>query len=236
MTVLKNGGYGAMRPEAIVFDMDGLMLDTEPLYKIAWQQALAELGHELDDAAYLRFVGRSTEDCESDLLHHLGAEFPMRTFRNRWPDLWRACANEQGIARKAGLSELLGFVQDAGLPIALATASNASYTEFSLRLANLLETFDVIVTGDQVAQPKPAPDIYLEAARRLDVDPVCCIALEDSDAGILAASRAGMVSLLVPDLKQPSEEAAGAAFRVLRSLHEAREVVASLVATSVTWR
>jgi hypothetical protein len=61
-----------------------------------------ELGHELDDSAYLRFVGRSTEDCESDLAHQLGAEFPMRTFHNRWPDLWRACANEQGIARQAG--------------------------------------------------------------------------------------------------------------------------------------
>ena len=85
------------------------------------------------------------------------------------------------------------------------------------------------MTGDEISQPKPAPDIYLEAARRLGVDPACCIALEDSDAGILAASRAGMVSLLVPDLKQPSEEAARAAFRVLGSLHEAREIVAALI-------
>jgi beta-phosphoglucomutase-like phosphatase (HAD superfamily) len=218
-----------MRPEAIVFDMDGLTLDTEPLYKIAWQQALAELGHELDDAAYLRFVGRSTEDCESDLAQQLGSGFPLQTFRNRWPDLWRACASEQGIARKAGLTELLGFVQNVGLPTALATASDAAYTRFSLGLADLQETFNVVVTGDQVAHPKPAPDIYLEAARRLGVNPVCCIALEDSDAGILAASRAGMVSLLVPDLRQPSEEAARAAFRVLRSLHEARDVVATLI-------
>ena len=222
-----------MQPEAVVFDMDGLILDTEPLYKTAWQQALAELGHELDDAAFLRFVGRSTEDCESDLAQQLGAEFPLQAFRNRWPDLWRACANEQGIARKAGLTELLGFVQDAGLPMALATASDASYTKFSLGLAGLQETFSVVVTGDQVAHQKPAPDIYLEAARRLGVDPVCCIALEDSDRGILAASRAGMVPLLVPDLKQPSEEAVRAAFRVLRSLHEAREVVAALIGRAV---
>jgi beta-phosphoglucomutase-like phosphatase (HAD superfamily) len=218
-----------MRPEAIVFDMDGLSLDTEPLYKIAWQQALAELGHELDDAAFIRFVGRSTADCERILAEQLGSEFPLETFRSRWPGLWRACAHQQGIATKAGLTELLGFIRSEGLPIALATASDASYTEFSLGLADLHDTFDVVVTGDQVANPKPAPDIYLEAARRLGVDPRRCIALEDSDAGILAASTAGMVCLLVPDLKQPSEDAVRAAFRVLRSLHEAREVVASLI-------
>jgi beta-phosphoglucomutase-like phosphatase (HAD superfamily) len=212
--------------------MDGLIIDTEPLYKLAWQEALAELGHEIDDTAYLRFVGRSTEDCENDLARQLGSRFPLDTFRNRWPDIWRACARRDGIARKAGLTELLGFVQREAMPIALATASDASYTSFSLELADLQETFDVVVTGDQVSRPKPAPDIYLEAARRLGMDPDRCIALEDSEAGILAASRAGMIALLVPDMKQPSQDAMRAAFRVLESLHEARDIVADLIGTS----
>lgn len=218
-----------MRIEAVVFDMDGLMLDTEPLYKTAWQQALTELGHELDDASYLRFVGRSTEDCENDLARQLGAKFPLETFRSRWPTLWRACAHENGIATKPGLHEFIHFVQSEHLPIALATSSNSAFTEFSLGRADLQGTFDVVVTGDQVAQPKPAPDIYIEAARRLGVNPRHCLALEDSDAGILAASRAGMVSLLIPDLREPAEEAVRAAFRVLSSLHEARELVDTLM-------
>ena len=221
-----------MRIDAVVFDMDGLMLDTEPLYKSAWQQALAELGHELDDASYLRFVGRSTEDCESDLVAQLGAAFPLETFRLRWPVLWRICADEQGIAAKAGLHELIAFVRNEGLPLALATSSDSSFTELSLGCANLLGSFDVVVTGDQVTHPKPAPNIYIEAARRLDVDPRHCVALEDSDAGILAASRAGMVPLLVPDLKKPAEEAIEAAFRVLGSLHEARELLIEQLARS----
>lgn len=221
-----------MRIDAVVFDMDGLMLDTEPLYKSAWQQALAELGHELDDASYLRFVGRSTEDCESDLVAQLGAAFPLETFRLRWPVLWRICADEQGIAAKAGLHELIAFVRNEGLPLALATSSDSSFTELSLGCANLLGSFDVVVTGDQVTHPKPAPNIYIEAARRLDVDPRHCVALEDSDAGILAASRAGMVPLLVPDLKKPTEEAIEAAFRVLGSLHEARELLIEHMARS----
>ena len=218
--------------EAVVCDMDGLMLDTEPLYKTAWQQALAELGHELDDASYLRFVGRSTRDCENDLASLLGTTFPLETFRDRWPQLWRACAHQQGIPTKPGLSEFFAFARAERLPIALATSSDAAFTEFSLGLAELQEVFDVVVTGDQVAHPKPAPDIYIEAARRLGVDPRHCVALEDSDAGIMAASRAGMVSLLIPDLKQPTAEAAEAAFRVLRSLHEARELVADLISNS----
>ena len=216
-----------IRLEAVVCDMDGLVLDTEPLYKLAWQQALAELGHSLDDAAYLRFVGRTTADCESDLASLLGEQFPLHVFRRRWPVLWRACAHESGIARKAGLPEFLSFVRDQGLPIALATSSDCTYTAFSLGKAGLEGAFDVVVTGDQVRQPKPAPDIYLEAALRLGVEPRNCIALEDSEAGILAASRAGMVSLLVPDLKQPSETAMRAAYRVLDSLHDAPAVVAS---------
>lgn len=222
-----------MRIDAVVFDMDGLMLDTEPLYKSAWQQALAELGHELDDASYLGFVGRSTADCESDLVTRLGDAFPLEMFRQRWPVLWRTCANEQGIAAKAGLHELIAFVRDEGLPLALATSSDASFTELSLGCADLAESFDVVVTGDQVKHPKPAPDIYLEAARRLAVEPRHCVALEDSEAGILAASRAGLVPLLVPDLKEPTAEAVEAAFRVLGSLHEARELLAEQLANRI---
>jgi beta-phosphoglucomutase len=218
-----------MRIDAVVFDMDGLMLDTEPLYKTAWQQALAELGHQLDDAFYLRFVGRSNEDCESDLAKELGVTFPLEAFRSRWPALWRRCADEQGIATKAGLHELIAFIRNEGLPLALATSSDATFTGLSLGRAKLHETFDIVVTGDQVANPKPAPDIYLEAARRLGVQPEHCIALEDSDTGILAASRAGMVPLLIPDLKQPAEDAVSVAFRVLGSLHEARDLLCTLI-------
>jgi beta-phosphoglucomutase-like phosphatase (HAD superfamily) len=213
--------------EGVVCDMDGLVLDTEPLYKSAWQQALGELGHSLDEAAYLRFVGRTTAECENDLVNLLGEQFPLHVFRRRWPTLWRACAHESGIARKAGLPEFLGFVRGRGLPIALATSSDSAYTEFSLGKAGLQGVFDVVVTGDQVRHPKPAPDIYFEAALRLGVEPRNCIALEDSEAGILAASRAGMVSLLVPDLKQPTEKAVRAAYRVLDSLHDAPAVVAA---------
>src|SRR5688572_17294916 len=183
---------------AVVFDMDGLMLDTEPTYKVAWQAASAELGYLLDDASYAKFVGRPTVDCEQGLIDRFGSAFPLDRFRTRWPDIWKADVAANGIHQKPGLLALLDLIESRGLPTAVATSSDADYAAFSLRAAGLEQRFRVIVTGDEVERGKPAPDIYLEAARRLRTEPARCLALEDSEAGILAASRAGMVALLIP--------------------------------------
>jgi len=214
---------------AVVFDMDGLMLDTEPIYKIAWQAASARLGFALDDAAYARFVGRRTEDCERDLVEQFGPGFPLERFRARWPRLWRAEVAAHGIAKKPGLLELLGFLETQDVAMAVATSTESEDAVFTLRAAGLDSRFRVIVTGDQVVHGKPAPDIYLEAARRLHMPAAQCIALEDSEAGIVAARRAGMVPLLIPDGRSPSVSATNAAFRVLPSLVEARDAIGDLI-------
>jgi HAD superfamily hydrolase (TIGR01509 family) len=215
---------------AIILDMDGTMLDTEPLYKAAWQRAAADLGCTLDDAFYLRLVGRSITDGENALARRFGASFPLADFRLHWAALWRTRVEADGIPTKAGLLELLTWIDDHRLPIAVATSSDRDYAAFSLGRAGLGGRFATIVTGDEVDHGKPAPDIYLEAARRLGVDPAHAIAIEDSDAGTLAASRAGMPVLLIPDLKAPSAEATAAACRVLGSLFEARGYLATLKA------
>ena len=214
---------------AIVLDMDGLMLDTEPIYKRAWQRAAAELGHVLDDAGYARYLGRSTEDAERDLAERLGPTFVIERFHDRWPILWREEA-AHGLMTKPGLHELLAFADARGLGLAVATSSDREFTRFTLQHGGLADRFGIVVTGDEIAHGKPAPDIYLEAARRLECDPRHVLALEDSDAGILAASRASMRAVMVPDLKPPSPEAAAAAFRIVRSLADTRELIASLLA------
>jgi HAD superfamily hydrolase (TIGR01509 family) len=212
---------------AVVFDMDGLMLDTEPLYKRAWQQAGSELGFDLDDEFYATLIGRPTPDGEVELRRKFGAEFPLAQFRARWPVLWKSDAETRGIAAKAGLDDILAFADQQRLRIAVATSSDAAYTEFSLKKAGLAGRFAAIVTGDQVERGKPAPDIYLEAARQLACAPAQCVALEDSEAGIIAANGAGMIALLIPDLEPPSDVARRAAFRVLPSLVDARDAIAA---------
>ena len=215
--------------EAVVLDMDGLMLDTEFIYQCAWQRAAAELGFDLEDGFYLTLIGRTTTDGEAALRERFGEHFPIARFRERWAQLWHTHVVEQGILTKPGLHEFLALLEGHKIPFAIATSSDREYATLSLRAAQLEGCSHCLVTGDQVEHGKPAPDIYLEAARRLGVDPSGCLALEDSEAGIIAAASAGMHAVLIPDLKAPSEQVRCTAWRILVSLHDAVELISGLL-------
>lgn len=207
--------------DAVILDMDGLMLDTEPLYWRAWQKAAAELGFDIDDEFYFTLIGKTNAFAKIALRERFGADFPLVAFEERWVGLWRAEVERSEIPTKPGLAELMDYLAQLGIPIAVATSTETEYANFSLKAAGLdPRRFAYIVTGEQVKHSKPAPDIYLEAARRLGIAPERALAAEDSDAGVLAASGAGMCCVMIPDLKPPSQEARDAAFRVLGSLHD----------------
>jgi len=214
---------------ALVFDMDGLMLDTEPIYRASWQRAAAELGWEITDEGYEIFLGRRTEDAEAELARRFGPTFPIHVFHDRWPVLWHEIAAE-GLVVKPGTHALLDLADAHRLPLALATSTARSLAMRTLGYGKLtVERFQVMVTGDEIAHGKPAPDIYLEAARRLGVAPARCAAFEDSDAGTLSASRAGMTTFQVPDMKPPSPQARAAAYRVVRTLEEIPPLLEPLI-------
>lgn len=212
---------------AIILDMDGLMIDTEPIYKRALQQAATEFGQVLEDDFYVTLIGKPQPACEVAISEKFGSHFPMESYRQRWEGLWREDAEGSGIAKKPGLDAFLAFLTERGIRHAVATSSDAEYACFSLEAAGLGGRFGTMVTGNEVVNGKPAPDIYIEAARRLGVPPTSCMALEDSDNGVLSASAAGMRTVMVPDMKEPSDEARAAASRIVGSLHEARELLAS---------
>lgn len=212
---------------AVIFDMDGLMLDTECIYKEVWQGAVAQVGFAMSDEFYFTLVGRPHADCVTAVVEHFGADFPLARAQVCFTETWQRHITTHGIKTKTGLLELFALLDATQTPTAVATSTDHDTAMASLRAAGITRSFGAIVTGDQIRHGKPAPDIYLEAARRLRVAPEHCIAIEDSDAGTLAASRAGMRTLIVPDLKPPSAAARAAAFRVVGSLHEAREVIAA---------
>jgi beta-phosphoglucomutase-like phosphatase (HAD superfamily) len=214
---------------AVIFDMDGLILDTEPLYKRAWQKAGNVLGYPIDDALYHTLVGRRTEEAMEAMREKFGADFPEERFHDYWLGEWKALVRREGIPRKAGFDELTAVIDRHGVPAAIATSTDRDRATLSLEASGLEGRFSVVVTGDEVEDGKPAPDIYLEAARRLGVPPETCIVLEDSEPGVLSADAAGMAAFMVPDMAEPSRDVREAVFRVFSSLHEAREVIEDLI-------
>ena len=196
--------------------MDGLLLDSEPLYRVTWQTAAADLGFPIDDVLYERFVGRGNVEAEHILREHFSDVFPLDEFHTRWSRDFDE--HVTSIARKPGAMELLDLLEQRGIPKALATSSPRV---LALRcLGDLALRFTALAFGDEVSHSKPAPDLFLLAANRLGVAPAECLVLEDSEAGVRAARAAGMDVIMVPDLVPPLEEVASMATRVCATLHE----------------
>jgi HAD superfamily hydrolase (TIGR01509 family) len=199
--------YGTLIPvpvRAVIFDMDGLMLDTEPLYKIAWQRAAVECGYHISEELYFDLVGRSRADGEKILLAAFGPGFPSEAFHAACARCEAAVFAERLPSKKAGLDNLLSVLDQHRILKAVATSTERSIAAAQLAGLELLNRFAVLATGDEVANGKPAPDLFLLTARRLGVEPAECLVLEDSEAGVMAAYRAGMEVYIVPDLKPPS--------------------------------
>ena len=205
------------------------MLDTEPLYQAAWQRAAAALGYALDDEFYLTLIGTPTQDALKKVGAYFGPAFPLQRFTKLGADHWYRQVEERGIDTKPGLLPLLNQLEAATIPKAVATSSSAKQAAETLKAGGVADRFAHIVTSDQVALGKPAPDLYLEAAHRLELPPAACIALEDSEAGVQSAHTAGMTVLMVPDLKAPSPQAGAQAYKILPSLHQAASLIAALL-------
>ncbi len=216
--------------EAIIFDMDGLMLDTERVARSAWQRAMADWGCTISDDIYLQIVGRDAQDTVAILQGVYGADFPVRAVRQRKQQYLEEHIARHGVPMKPGLMELLDLADALPLRKAVASSTERALVTRKLTLAGLADRFDAVICGDEVENGKPAPDIFLAAASRLGVPPERCLALEDSEPGIRAACAAGMTPIMVPDLKPPADEVAALAYTVLPSLHHVRAFLEGAVA------
>lgn len=219
------------RPAAVIFDMDGLMLDTERIALVVWRQAAADLGFTLDDEVAERMVGRTSATNRLMLQMHFGDGFSYDELASIADARYRETLERDGVPRKAGLIELLDTLKARGIPLAVATSTAHELARRKLDQAGIAGYFDVVVGGDDVVHGKPAPDIFLRAAERLGRLPGECVALEDSGPGIHAASAAGMVTILIPDGGRipPPETRQLAAF-VVASLFAAQPILETLMA------
>jgi len=215
--------------EAVIFDMDGLMLDTQRMATKAWKLAAAEYGLNFSDELNLKLIGRSVQDSIIILKKELGADFPIEDCRERATEFYFEDISQNGIPIKPGLLELIHFLKDKSIDIAVATSTPRSLTVHKLQVAKLISHFKVIVTGDDIQNGKPSPDIFLATAKLLNTPPEKCIVLEDSFPGIWAAHAAKMIPIMVPDLVQANDEVRSIAYAVVPSLYDAKEIIVNLI-------
>ena len=184
---------------AVIFDLDGLLIDTESVSVDVGISTLAEFGHRVERDFMLSMIGVDEVECVAIMQAHLGDGLDFAAFDARWRETCRA-RHAQGIPQKSGADALLRGLSAAAIPRAIATNSRAEAGRRKLGQSGLSHHFDHVVGFDLVAAPKPAPDVYLKAADLLGVDPSDCLAFEDSDPGTAAALAAGMTVVQVPDL------------------------------------
>ncbi len=207
-------------PSAVIFDMDGLMLDTESMGLRAWESVAATRDSGFDLTLCRAMIGRNRADCVAVLASHYGSEERAEALMSAWIASYDAISSVEAIARKSGLDELLDILEAHRIPKAVATSTRRERAQAKLAQTNLLHRFDALIGGDEVERGKPAPDIFIAVAARLGVASSGCVVLEDSEAGVIAAFAAGMTPIMVPDLHPPSEALLARNPLVLRSLHE----------------
>jgi HAD superfamily hydrolase (TIGR01509 family) len=191
--------------DAAIFDMDGTLLDTEAVFRDIVFDVCTELGFEMTHDVHRSMVGGSHERTQQLLIESYGVAFPYTLFDEKCRVTMRE-RSHGGVPVKPGAVAFITELRARGIPIAVATSSRNPHAEHHLRAAGLLDLFETVVTRDDVINPKPHPEPYLTAARRLGADPLRCLALEDSHSGVRAAHAAGMQTVMVPDLVGPNDE------------------------------
>ncbi len=214
-----------MKIEAVLFDMDGLVLDTEKLYTRFWMEAAKELGYPMTFEQGLGMRSLNRNEGEAKLKSYFGDSVDYDQVRNKRIQLMDAFVEREGVYLKPGIHELLDYLQAKGIKTSIATSSPIERTVKYLSSVNIDKRFDELVSGYMVEKGKPEPDIYLYAAKKLGVNPEKCMVLEDSPAGILAAYRAGCIPVMVPDQDEPDEETKRLLYKRVDSLFAVMDII-----------
>jgi HAD superfamily hydrolase (TIGR01509 family) len=211
-------------PAAVIFDMDGLIFDTETLYQEAFLAAASGGGHDLPIPIIQSTIGVPWAQSRVMLLAHMGSDFPIDQYYEKVIGHFDLLAATQ-LRIKPGVVELLDVLDRLDLPRGIATSSAHSTVQSHLNAHGLADRFHAVIGHGDYAAGKPAPDPFLMVAQRLGVDPARCLALEDSYNGVRSATAAGMMTFMVPDLLSPTSEIQSLCTGVVSDLHTVRELI-----------
>lgn len=209
--------------KAVVFDMDGVLFDTEKLCMDSWNMIAGEHGIQDMQEIFMQCVGRNANDTRTLILNHYGQDFPYDDFCKETSKWFREQIERKGMPVKPGVRELLEYLKENGYQVGLASSTRKESVISHLRNAGILDYFEVIIGGDMVEHSKPRPDIYLLACQEMGVEPELAYAIEDSPNGIRSAHGAGMKPIMVPDLIAPDEEMEQLSFGIFHDLIEVKE-------------
>lgn len=209
----------------ILFDMDGLVLDTEILYSRFWREACEAFGFPMTYQQSLKMRALNRQAGSDMLKSFFGPSADYTAIRQERIHRMDAFVATEGVKAKDGIPQLLDILRKKGIPTAIASSSPPERIEAYLTSVGLLDQFDKLCSGYQVAHGKPEPDIFLYGAESLGLPPESCLALEDSYAGLLSARRAGCLPVLIPDLDPPSEQTLPLVYAVAKSGREVAKLL-----------
>lgn len=211
-----------MKYKAVIFDMDGVIFDSERLVLEAWQKIAAKYGIKGMEEVLPRCLGVNAQATREIFREYYGQDFPYDEYKKEASALFHSRYGNGKLPLKPGVKELLSYLKENGYLVGLASSTRQAIVEREIRDAGLMPYFDNLVCGDMLKRSKPEPDIYLKACENLDVEPRMAVAVEDSYNGIRSAKRAGMVPVMVPDMVQPDEEMRSLAHKICKDLFEVK--------------
>lgn len=211
-----------MKYKAVIFDMDGVIFDSERLVLEGWQEIAAKYGIKGMEEVLPRCLGVNAQATREIFREYYGQDFPYDEYKKEASALFHSRYGNGKLPLKPGVKELLSYLKENGYLVGLASSTRQAIVEQEIRDAGLMPYFDNLVCGDMLKRSKPEPDIYLKACENLDVEPRMAIAVEDSYNGIRSAKRAGMVPVMVPDMVQPDEEMRSLAHKICKDLFEVK--------------
>lgn len=205
---------------AVIFDMDGVIFDSERCVYKGWLEIAEKYNFQWDDETYWKCIGVNATASEQIFKDHYGEDFPYTTYKEEQRGNYHRKYDGGRLPLKPGVVEILTYLKSKNIPIAIASSTRTETVMSEIKDANLLQFFDIIIGGDQVSKSKPNPDIFIEAARQLGVAAEKCMVIEDSYNGIRAAKAANMLPIMVPDMLVANEEMHEKAWAICDELTE----------------